>query len=268
MRNDVCTSFARNSAESAMRTVSEVAALAGVTVRTLHHYDEIGLVVPSARTDAGYRLYDTNDLERLQVVLFYRELGFGLAQISELLDSSAFNRGTALRQQRDLLVGQASLLERMVEAVDRALAAHERGTTMNDEDLFAVFGEQQRELQQEAEQRWGDTDAYQQSRRRLAHYTRQDWDELKVESEAIMTKIAEVFRAGSPADSEAAMDAVEAHRAQISQRFYECTPAMQVQLGEGYVSDPRFKATYEAIEPGLAVWVRDAIRANAARAGV
>lgn len=249
-----------------MRTVSEVAALAGVTVRTLHHYDDVGLVVPSARTEAGYRLYAAPDLERLQLVLFYRELGFGLAEIKELLDSSDVDRGQILQAQRELLTARAHRLERVIAAVDRAIAAHEKGEIMSDEAMFEVFGEQQRELQAEAEQQWGQTDAYRESRRRTAHYTKQDWEELKTESEAIMLRIAEVYRSGAPAESVAAMSAVEAHRVQITERFYDCSHDMQVQLAEGYVNDPRFAAAYEAIEPGLAVWVRDAIRANAERA--
>jgi MerR family transcriptional regulator, thiopeptide resistance regulator len=249
-----------------MRTVSEVAALAGVTVRTLHHYDEIGLVVPSGRTEAGYRLYAPDDLERLQLVLFYRELGFALHDIEQLLDRPELDRGEALRAQRDLLVTRVQRLNHMVAAVDQAIAAYERGETMTDEAMFEVFGAQQRELQAEAEQRWGDTEAYRVSHQRTREYSREDWEELKAESEAIMVRIADVYRSGAPADSVAAMDAVEAHRLQITERFYDCSHEMQVQLGESYVQDPRFAATYEAIEPGLTVWVRDAIRANAERA--
>jgi MerR family transcriptional regulator, thiopeptide resistance regulator len=249
-----------------MRTVSEVAALAGVTVRTLHHYDEIGLVVPSGRSEAGYRLYAPDDLERLQLVLFYRELGFALHDIKQLLDGPELDRGEALRGQRDLLVTRVQRLNHMVTAVDQAIAAYERGETMTDEAMFEVFGAQQRELQAEAEQRWGDTEAYRVSHQRTRQYSREDWEELKAESEAIMVRIADVYRSGAPADSVAAMDAVEAHRLQITERFYDCSHEMQVQLGESYVQDPRFAATYEAIEPGLTVWVRDAIRANAERA--
>lgn len=112
----------------------------------------------------------------------------------------------------------------------------------------------------------GGHDAYRESRRRIAGYSRQDFEELKAESEAILLHIAEVYRSGAPAVSDAAMAAVEAHRLQITERFYDCSHDMQVHLGEGYVQDPRFTATYEAIEPGLTVWVRDAIRANAERA--
>lgn len=250
-----------------MRTVGEVARIAHVTVRTLHHYDEIGLVRPSARTAAGYRLYDDGDLERLQTVLFYRELGFGLDEIQDLMADPGFDRGDALREQRKLLQAETDRLQRMIEAVDAAIAAHERGTTMSDDAMFEVFGDDQRELQQEAQDRWGDTDAYQESRRRTAGYTQQDWEEVKAESEALMQRIADVYRSGAAADSDAAMDAVEEHRRQIDRRFYPCSHEMQVQLGEMYVQDPRFKATYESMEEGLAVWVRDAIRANAVRAG-
>jgi MerR family transcriptional regulator, thiopeptide resistance regulator len=249
-----------------MRTVGEVARLAGVTVRTLHHYDEIGLVRASGRSPGGYRLYDQHDLERLQTVRFYRELGFGLDAIRAAVDDPGFDRGDALRQQRALLVGEHRRLRRLVDAIDAAIDAHEGDRTMTDEELFEVFGDEQRELQAEAEERWGDTDAWEQSRRRTRDYSKADWEEVKAESEAIMARIVEVYRAGQPADSIDAMDAVEAHREQISRRFYDCSHEMQVGLGEMYVQDPRFTATYEDLAPGLAVWVRDAIRANAARA--
>lgn len=249
-----------------MRTVGEVAALSGVTVRTLHHYDELGLVVPSERTSAGYRLYAHHDLERLQMVLFYRELGFGLREIGELLDQPGFKRREALHTQRELLDAQVRRLQRMKTAIDETIAAEAKGEEMTEEEMFEVFGPKERERQIEAKERWGDTDAYRESRRRVRDYTRQDWEELRDESQAIMDHIADVYRSGASADSEAAMDAVEAHRLQISRRFYECSHEMQVRLGETYVEDPRFTATYEAIAAGLAVWVRDAIRANAERA--
>lgn len=248
-----------------MHTVSEVAELTGVTVRTLHHYDQIGLVSPTTRSDAGYRLYGTAELERLQLVLFYRELDLPLAAIRRLLDEPDHDRGRVLRHQRELLTARADRLRHIITAIEAAIAAHEEGTIMADEAMFEVFGDTQREIQDEAEQRWGDTDAYRESRRRTSSYTRADWEELKAESEAIMAAIVEVYRSGAPADAAAAMDAVEAHRRQISDRFYDCSPAMQVQLGEMYVADPRFRATYEDLAPGLADWVRDAINANAQR---
>ena len=249
------------------RTVGEVARLANVTVRALHHYDEIGLVHPSARTDAGYRLYDEGDLTRLQQVLLYRELGFGLDEIRALMSDPSFDRGKALREQREQLAQRADRLDAMIRALDRAIEAHENGTTMSDEEMFAVFGDEQRELQEEAAQRWGDTDAWQQSRRRTAGYTKTDWEAVKLEGEAIESRILEVYRSGAAPDSDTAMDAVEAHRRQITDRFYDCSHEMHVGLAQMYVADPRFTAHYEELAEGLAQYVHDAIVANAARAG-
>jgi MerR family transcriptional regulator, thiopeptide resistance regulator len=181
-------------------------------------------------------------------------------------DDPSVDRGDALRQQRTLLTREHRRLRRLLAALDAAIEAHEGGRTMTDEELFEVFGDEQRELQVEAEERWGDTDAWAQSRRRTRDYSKADWEEVKAESEAIMARIVEVYRAGRPAESIDAIDAVEAHREQISRRFYDCSHEMQVGLGDMYVQDPRFTATYEDLAPGLAVWVRDAIRANAARA--
>lgn len=248
-----------------MRTVGQVAGLANVSVRTLHHYDEIGLVRPSGRSGAGYRLYDEDDLERLQTVLFYRELGFKLDDIHTIVASDGFDRGTALREQRKLLAAETHRLERMIRAIDDAISAHEGGITMSDEAMFEVFGDHTQDYHEEAEQRWGDTEPWRQSRQRTAGYAKADWHEVKDRSDAIMARIAAVYRSGAAPDSEAAMDAVEAHRLEIN-RFYDCSPEMQTHLGEMYVSDPRFTATYEALAEGLTVWVRDAIVANAARA--
>ena len=263
------------------RTVGEVAELANVTVRTLHHYDAIGLVRPSGRTDAGYRLYDEDDLARLQQVLFYRELGFSLEDIRGLMADPGFDRGEALRDQRKLLEAETHRLTAMLAAVDAAIDAHEKGTTMTEDELFSPFrdwtdeevagtfdGFDPREHEAEAHERWGQTDAYRISAQRTKGYSKADWAEIRAESDAIMQAFAEALRAGEPATSATAMDAAEAARRQIDERFYPCPHGMHVGLGDMYVADPRFTATYEEVEPGLATYVRDAIRANAARAGV
>jgi len=188
-----------------------------------------------------------------------------IGEVAALSDPN-FDRGRALRQQRELVEEELHHRERMLRAIDQAISDHEGGEPMSDDALFEVFGKQQRGYQEEAERRWGDTTAYRESRRRTADYTRADWEELKAESEALTLRIAEAMRTGASADSEVAMDAVEAHRHQISERFYDCSHEMHRSLGDMYVADPRFRATYEAIEPGLAEWVRDAIIANARRA--
>ncbi len=122
-------------------TVGSVARLAGVTVRTLHHYDEIDLVVPSGRTESGYRTYGSAEVERLQEVLFYRELGFSLDTIREIIGQPGYSREAALEQQRKLLEEKADRLLSMVGAIDRAMLAQRTGVQMSSEDMLEVFGD-------------------------------------------------------------------------------------------------------------------------------
>src|ERR1700722_6432203 len=140
-----------------MRTVGEVAELAGVTVRLLHHYDEIGVLSPSGRSDSGYRLYSHEDLQRLQEVLVWRQLGFPLAEIKALLDDQAYDRGRALARQRELVAGELGRLHAVARALDEALAAHQNGTNVNETTMFDGFDHSQYE--EEVQERWGETEA-------------------------------------------------------------------------------------------------------------
>ena len=162
--------------------VGEVARLARVSVRTLHHYDEIGLLSPSERSESDYRLYTDEDLERLQSVLFFRELGFALDDIARIVGDPGFDRRSALLAQRELLAERAARLADMVAAIELALETDERGLTMSKEDMFEVFGDfDPSEYEAEVEERWGDTDAYKESARRTRRYTKDDWARFKAE---------------------------------------------------------------------------------------
>jgi DNA-binding transcriptional MerR regulator len=247
-------------------TVGEVAKLAHVSVRTLHHYDEIDLLTPSERSEAGYRLYTLEDLERLQQVLFYKELGFSLEEIREVMDDPAFDRREALMTQRELVAQQAQRLEALLGLIDTTLISLEGGIRMTKEEMFEVFGDfDPTEYEDEVRERWGDTEAYKESARRTARYTKQDWARFKAESEDINGAIIALMEEGVPADDPRAMDAVDRHRRQIDEWFYPCTLEMHAALGEMYIADPRFTATYEKMRPGMARYVRDAILANQAR---
>ena len=247
-------------------TVSEVAALAGVSVRTLHHYDAVGLLVPSRRSGAGYRLYDDADLERLQEVLFFRELGLPLDDIAALLAGGAFDREAALELQREMLAKRAARLQAMIASIDRTLDAQRKGRQMDKEELFEVFGDfDPAEYEDEVKDRWGDTDAYKESARRTARYTKPDWERFKAESEQLGADTARLMDEGVPADDPRAMDLAEQARLQIDTWFYPCSHAMHVNLAEMYIADPRFTATYEKIHAGMAQYWHDAILANAAR---
>ena len=137
-------------------TVGELAKHTGVTIRTLHHYDEIGLCSPSARSSAGYRLYDDDDVLRLQQVLFYRELGFPLDEIAGVLDDPSFDRAQALRDQRQELLTRRTRVDQMIAAVDAVLANLEKGMPMKPEEITQLFGGfDPAAHEEEARSRWG-----------------------------------------------------------------------------------------------------------------
>ena len=247
------------------RTVGEVAAMAGVTVRTLHHYDRIGLLSPSARSSAGYRLYAPDDLDRLHQVLLYRELGFSLEDVAELLADDA-DPEAHLRRQHRLLRDRLERTQQMVAAVEKEMEARAMGMSLTPEEKFEVFGEfDPDQYEEEVQERWGETDAYAQSKRRTSAYTKDDWVRIKAEGEDVEARFAAALTAGVPADSEQAMDLAEEHRQQISRNFYDCPPEMHAGLGRMYVEDERFTAHYDQRAPGLAQYVSTAVQANAAR---
>ncbi|MDJ1131950.1 MerR family transcriptional regulator [Streptomyces iconiensis] len=258
--------------------VGQVAGFAGVSVRTLHHYDEIGLLAPSRRTAAAHRRYTDADLDRLQRILFYRELGFPLEEIAALLDDSlgappdrrlGEDPHGHLRRQHELLTERIDRLRTMAAAVERAMEARKMGINLTPEEKFEVFGDFDPDAHlEEAERRWGnsgtgESNAFQESRRRTARYTKDDWKAFKEEMDGIHQRIAGLLAAGVPADAPEAMGLAEEHRLFIARTSYACGHGMHVQLGEMYVADERFTATYEAIREGLAVYMRDVIAANA-----
>ncbi len=247
-------------------TVGKVAELSGVTIRTLHHYDEVGLLSPRGRSAAGYRIYEDSDLERLQRILFYRELGFTLDEISTIVDDPHTDALGHLRRQRKLLTGRIDRLSAMVDAIDYEMEARTMDIPLTPEERLEVFGEfRPEDYAEEAEQRWGDTDSYKESQRRVSSYNKKDWQQLKAEEEEIRARLAAAFEAGLAPDSEEAMAAAEAHRQHISRWFYECTYEIHRGLTEMYVSDERFRSNYDTKAPGLADFIRQAALANASQ---
>jgi DNA-binding transcriptional MerR regulator len=245
--------------------IGELAAAGGVTVRTLHHWDAVGLLVPSGRTAAGYRSYDASDLERLQQVLTYRELGFGLEEIKALLDDPSVDALDHLRRQHALLADRIARLQSVAALVERAVEARNMGISLTPAEIREVFGEQDpTQHAEEAQQRWGETDAYRESQRRTSSYDKQDWLRVKAEAEDIERRWARALAAGEPADGDVARGIAEEHRQHISRSFYDCSRETHCGLADMYVGDERFTAHYEQIAPGLAQYVYDAVHANAA----
>ncbi|MYW70296.1 MerR family transcriptional regulator [Streptomyces sp. SID8379] len=247
-------------------SVGQVAGFAGTTVRTLHHYDEIGLLVPSERNHAGHRRYSEQDLDRLQQILFYRELGFPLDEVHTLLDDPSTDPRVHLKRQHDVLVARIEKLQKMAEAVEHAMEAQKMGIQLTPEERFEVFGDKDPEqYQQEAEERWGGTEAYAESQRRAATYTKDDWARISTETEDWGVRYAALVAAGEDAEGERAMDLAEEHRQHISRWYFDVSYEMHVCFGDMYVADERFKAFYDAMGEGVAEHLRDAIHANAVR---
>jgi DNA-binding transcriptional MerR regulator len=243
--------------------------MTGVSVRTLHHYDAIGLLVPGGRTAAGYRLYTDADLLRLQQILIGRELGLPLEEIRRSLDDPRFDRQAALLDQRQRLRDRARQAEAMIRAIDAALAGFDEGLKTGEitmSDLFDGFDPSR--YDEEARQRWGNTDAYAQSAKRVKGYTPDDWKTLMAERGAVYAAAFAALKQGKAPSSAEAMDIAERHRLSIDRWFYPCSLAMHQGLASMYESDDRFRQSIDTHGEGLTTFLAEAIRANAAHRGV
>ena len=246
--------------------VRELASLAGISVRTLHHYDEIGLLAPRRRSAAGYRLYDEDDLLRLQQILIGRELGFPLVEIGRSLDDPQFDLKRALATQREQLLGQARRTDAMLRAIDAALgllAAQSSRDTMNMTEIFDGFAPSKYE--DEAKERWGNTEAYKESATRTSRYTAADWARYKAEQAAVYSDAVAAMTAGKRPDDPEVMAIAERLRLLIDHWFYPCSHAMHSGLASMHDADSRFSDNIDRHGKGLSGFLSAAIRANGAR---
>jgi DNA-binding transcriptional MerR regulator len=247
--------------------VKEVAQLAGLTVRALHHYDSIGLLVPSSRSTAGYRLYDDDDLLRLQQILIGRELGLPLEAIRRTLDDPGFDRRAALLAQRTELAARAERATDMIRAIDAALTAIEE-KHMGKVDFKKIFdGFDPEQYEDEVKQRWGDTDAYKISTQRARSYTEADWQRIKAEQGAIYAAAVAARNDGVRPDEPRAMDIAERHRLSFDRWFYPCGPQMHSGLADMWEADRRYADSIDKHggAAGLTEYLAAAVRANAKR---
>lgn len=244
-------------------TVGDVARMAHTTVRALHHYDELGLLVPS-RTDGGYRAYTEEDLARLREILLLRQLGVPLSEIGDLLGADTSTRLKVLRAHRDRYEAGVQRAREALAAIDHHIDRMEE--TMKTEELFEGFEHfDQSEHAGEAEERWGDTPVYAESMRRTRRYGPDDWKRIKDEGRSHLEALASLLRDGRTPVEPESLELAEAMRRHIDRWFYPCPHAMHTRLGAMYESDPRFRAVYEAAGDGGAAFIAAAIRENARR---
>lgn len=242
--------------------VKEVADLVGISVRTLHHYDQIGLLKPKSVASTGYRLYADHDLERLQQVLFFKELGFSLHDIKSILDSPGFDRKQALKSQKQLLIEKKKRLEAIINLVQQTIDTIEGGSTMPNTEMFKSFDmteieKHQKQYADEVKQKYGNTDAYKESQRKTTNYTKENWAAIYEKSNEIYNNIAALMDR-SPEDPKV-QEEIGKWRQHISDNFYNCTLEIFRGLGDLYVQDQRFTANIDKVKPGLAKFMKEGI---------
>ncbi|MFZ4189544.1 MerR family transcriptional regulator [Streptomyces pseudogriseolus] len=251
-------------------SVGQVAAFAGVTVRTLHHYDKAGLLSPGERSPAGYRLYGEADLVRLQQILFYRELGFPLDEIAAIFKDPEANPLEWLRDRQRQLNEEIARLQRLAEVAERAIEVQKTGVPLTPEERFEVFGEVAFDLSYatEAELKWAHSEGHREAMARADAHAKEDWRWLMGEAAAWRAELLAVFDEGEPSDGERAVDLAEEHRLHIARWFTSCPPDMHRRIADDFVADPRAFALVvppSQQRPGLAAYLRNAVHANAAR---
>lgn len=238
-------------------TVNQLAKLAGVSARTLHYYDEIGLLKPSFVKENGYRCYQEKELLRLQQILFFRELDFSLEQIIQMLNSPDFDLEQALRAQRKLIQLKKARLAELEKTIGATIRNVKKGKSMDSSKLFAGFDQDPiDQYKQEVQERWGQTEPYKQSTERMKHWTKADYARVEQDSHELTASFAQLMERGA-ADPQV-QKLVARHHKHIEQ-FYDCPYEMYRALGQTYVDDPRFAKNYDSLKPGLAQFVRDAI---------
>ncbi|GAY11612.1 transcriptional regulator, MerR family [Pseudonocardia sp. N23] len=231
--------------------------MARVSSRTLRHYDHTGLLRPVATGHGGVRLYGRPELQRLQHILLLRELGLGLPDIGSVLDGDT-DEVAALRRHHERLLSESMRLRRLAATVARTIEERQGGEEMAAEELFEGFADDP--YAAEARERWGDTAA--ESQRRVAGWDADRQRAVMAEGTAVNGRIAELMRSGAAVDDAAVQAAVAEHHAWI-RHFWEPDRQAYIGLGELYVDDPRFSASIDRDAPGLAVYLRDAMRVYA-----
>ena len=232
--------------------IKEFSRFTGVSVRTLHYYDEIGLLKPShVDKSTGYRYYDEHSLLRMQEILFYRELDFPLKSIEEILSSPNYDKTQALKEQKKLLILKKERLERLILAIDSA--------TKGENVMKAFDNTEFEKYKTEAQEKWGSTDAYKEHQEKTKGYSKDKWNSMAADMDAIMGQFAAVMTHGDAADSAAAQELVQALQSHITENYYTCTKEILSGLGQMYVADERFKANIDKHGDGTAAFICEAI---------
>lgn len=238
-------------------TVQELSSLAGVTVRTLHHYDEIGLLQPYERSEKGYRYYTREQLLQLQQIMLYRELDIPLKAIAVIMQSADYDVAKALEHHREELVNKRERMDTLLDTIDKTIASlKNKKMKMTDEELYDGFSKEVADaMREEVKKRWGEKELLE-TEERIKLMDREQWKDVKEEGHAVTQLLADVMYL--PADHILVQKAIQKHFQHIG-RFYEVSEERYRGLGKLYVEDEKFKAYYEKYKEGLADFVQKAI---------
>lgn len=243
-------------------TVQKLGQMAGISTRTLRYYDQVGLLKPARINSSGYRIYGQAEVDRLQQILFYRELGVSLEKIKEILNNPDFDRLTALKEHREKLLAKREQLDLLLTNLDKTIAFTEGRITMSDQEKFAGFKqklieENEKKYGSEIRAKYGD-EVVDKSNAKLKGMSQEQYDEVTKLGNQVLEVLQAAFKTGDPA-GELAQKAADLHRQWLSYFWPSYTKEAHAGVAQMYVDDPRFTAYYDAKQPGTAAFLRDAV---------
>ncbi len=243
-------------------TVQKLGSLAGVSTRTLRYYDEIGILKPARINSSGYRIYGQAEVNRLQQILFYRELGVSLDNIKDIVTAPSFDGANALKVHREKLLEKRQQLDLLIANVDKTIALTEGRITMSDKEKFEGFkqkmiDENEKKYGKEIREKYG-KDTVEKSNAKLKNMTQEQFDEVTSLADQVQVTLAQAFETGDPA-GELAQKAADLHKQWLTYYWKEYSKEAHAGLAQMYVDDERFTAYYDKEKPGTAEFLRDAI---------
>lgn len=243
-------------------TIQKLGNLAGVSTRTLRYYDEIGLLKPARTSSSGYRIYGQREVDLLQQILFYRELGLSLEDIRSIVTDPGFDGARALREHRNQLLDKRKQLDALIANVEKTMASQEGRITMSDREKFEGFkrqliDENEQKYGQEIREKYGEA-TVEKSNRKLMNMTEEEYEKVTQLANEVNATLAEAFKTGDPA-GELAQKAADLHKQWLTFYWSEYSKEAHAGLAQMYVDDERFTAYYDKDQPGTAEFLRDAV---------
>lgn len=243
-------------------TVQKLAQLAGVSARTLRYYDEFGILKPARINSSGYRLYGQAEVDRLQQILFYRELGVSLERIREIVTEPSFDAVKALREHRARLLEKRAQLDSLIAAVDKTIAFKEGEIEMSDKEKFAAFkqkmiNENEAKYGKEIREKYGE-EVVEKSNKKLSNMSKEQYEESVRLGQEVLDTLYAAFKTGDPSGG-LAQKAADLHRRWLCFHWYSYSKEAHAGLAQMYVDDERFTAYYDKEQPGAAAFLRDAV---------